>query len=511
MKKNAVFILFGLLMTFPVFSQTPEDALRNAWYIPGGSARTLAVGGVMGSLGGDITAASVNPAGIGLYKTREWVLSPAWMMNQNTADFRGTNSSQNKNAFGYGASGLVIGAPARPGSKWTSNAFSVSINQLANFNNHIYYKGLNNYSSFSEQYLEELTRDNADTNAALSNYIFGSSLAFRTYLIDTLNNANGQMIGYKSLVPISTGVIQEMDQTTRGGYHEISLAYASNMQDKLYLGGSLNIPVVSYQRDLFYKESDATSNPNNNFSYFNYTEHFTSSGIGLGAKLGFIYRINDLLRMGFAVHTPSIIYFHDQIGSAMTTNTEGYAGTLSESSANLNSGNPGDRTYNLLTPWRAILSGSYVFRDIEDTRLQKGFLSADVEFVNYRGSRFSATNQNDQTAIDYYHALNQVVKSYYKPALNVRFGGELKFAPWMLRLGAAYYGSPYADKQLKASRVLFAGGLGYRAYGFFVDLTYAYTMNTDVNFPYRLNDKANTFAATKNNRGNILFTIGSKF
>ena len=75
----------------------------------------------------------------------------------------------------YGTSGFIFGFSNNKKSKWTSNAIAVSINQVANYNNRVTFKGFNNMSSFSEQYLEELTRDVADTNAALSNYIFGSS------------------------------------------------------------------------------------------------------------------------------------------------------------------------------------------------------------------------------------------------------------------------------------------------------------------------------------------------
>ncbi len=502
------FILFSALN---INAQTPEDALRNSWFVPNGTARSTAIGGVMGSLGGDITANNINPAGIGLYKTNEWVISPGFLLNHNKINYRDSNSSADKSAFAYGASGIVYGFLARAGSKWTSQAFSISINQLANFNNHISYKGFNNFSSFSEQYLEELTRDNVDTISALSNYIFGSSLAFRTYLVDTLNDENGVLVGYKSLVPISTGVIQERDETSTGGYHEISFAFAGNMQDKLYMGASVNVPLVFYQRDLFYKESDATNNTDNNFSYFQYSETFKSTGYGVNAKLGLIYKPAAFIRLGFAVHTPSYIFFKDEIRSSITTNTESYAGTITESSDNLNSGNAGERNYNLLTPWRAIASASYVFKEIADTKQQRGFISADFEFVNYRSARFYAANNSDQSSNDYYTALNSIVKDYYKPNFNIRLGGELKFDPWMFRLGAAYYGSPYSDAQLKANRVILSGGLGYRAHGFFIDLTYSYSANKDVSFPYRLNDKPNTFAYTKDNRGNIMFTVGSKF
>src|ERR687884_145297 len=84
-----------------VIAQVPDDALRNAWFIPGGTARNVAIGGAMGSLGGDITANNINPAGIGLYKTREIVLSPGVILNNNEFNYRGENSNTSKTAFAY--------------------------------------------------------------------------------------------------------------------------------------------------------------------------------------------------------------------------------------------------------------------------------------------------------------------------------------------------------------------------------------------------------------------------
>ncbi len=218
MKKIILIFIIGFVTT-KLFSQNPTDALKYGYYTQNGTARNLATGGVMGSLGGDISANNVNPAGIGLFKTNELVLSPNFLLNNNKFDFRGTNSASQKNNLSYSASGYIFGAVKGGYSKWTSSAFSISINQLSSFNNQIKYKGTNNFSSFSEQYLEELVKDKADTNAALSNYIFGSSLAFRTYLIDKVTGPGGVLTGYQSLVPITTGVIQEHDETASGGMH----------------------------------------------------------------------------------------------------------------------------------------------------------------------------------------------------------------------------------------------------------------------------------------------------
>lgn len=497
------------------YAQTPEDALRAAWFVPSGSARNIAVGGIMASLGGDISANHINPAGLGLYRTREFVITPGYAFNENKFNYRDSLSANKKNAFNYGTIGVVVGFSGN--GKWKNQAFSLSVNQMASFNNETRYKGFNNYSSFSEQYLEELTRDGADTIAAMNNYIFGSSLAFNTYLLDTINNDAGVFSGYKSLVPLGSnqnpfdGVMQERHEITRGGYHEIAIGYAGNMEDKLYVGGSLNFPIISYQRELRYKETDATNNPNNNFGFFEYYERLKSNGFGVGLKLGFIYKPKDQFRVGFAFHTPSILTYKDEIRSSMTTNTEGFKGTRTETSDNLNDGRAGTREYRSITPWRAIASASYVFREVANTKKQRAFLSADIEYVHYRGSRYYVMEDMDATGKAYYDAVNGAIKDYYKGNFNFKLGGELKFDPIMFRLGAAYYGSPYKDKQLDASRTVLSGGIGFRKYGFFVDLTYAHIINKDVSFPYRLNDVANTYAVQTGSRGMALVTFGFKF
>ena len=81
----------------------------------------------------------------------------------------------------------------------------------------------------------------------------------------------------------------------------------------------------------------------------------------------------------------------------------------------------------------------------------------------------------------------------------------------MARLGFAYYGNPYKDNAFKGTRTLLSGGLGYRNKGFFIDLTYVYNVTKDVNLPYRLEDRANTFATIKNQQGNVIASVGFKF
>jgi hypothetical protein len=283
------------------------------------------------------------------------------------------------------------------------------------------------------------------------------------------------------------------------------------MDDKLYLGISIGVPVISYDRFSSYRESDPSGNTNNNFDYFELNDKLTTRGVGVNAKLGIIFKPAESLRLGLAVHTPSYYSLTDKETSDMTTNTENYNGVGTANSSLFTGDEAGKTQYTALTPWKAIFSGSYVFRELNDTRKQRAFITADVEYVGYPGTNFRADGDNITSEDDaYYSDLKTVIKSYYKGAFNFRLGGELKFNTVMFRLGGAYYSNPYKDANLKANLIQGTGGIGYRNHGIFIDLTYAHLFNKDVNFPYRLNDKANTFAQQKGNRGNVMLTLGFK-
>jgi hypothetical protein len=150
---------------------------------------------------------------------------------------------------------------------------------------------------------------------------------------------------------------------------------------------------------------------------------------------------------------------------------------------------------------------------VEDVRKQRGFLTADVEYVNYKSSSFEndAENNSDQSTKEYLKSLNRAIDNAYRGALNFRVGGELKFTTVMVRLGAAYYGNPYQNLVgEKGSRFLLSGGLGYRHKGIFVDLGYVHNMTRDVHVPYRLQNANSPIANIKSTGGNVVLTVGFK-
>lgn len=516
MKRN-LSILVALFLSTPLFAQIPEDALRMSWNNPSGTARNQAIGGAMASLGGEITATFVNPAGLGLYKTGEFVLSPGFTFQRGKGSFRGTDAkADNLNKFNFGTSGFVFGFSNRY-SRWRSNAISIAVNRTANFNSNTYYKGRNDFSSFSEQYVLDFSA----SGLSLSNDSWRNSnlislptkMAVYEYLIDTFNLPGGGATIYGQ--GEKPGLLdQEKSIRTTGGITELAFGYAANMDDKLYFGLGLGVPILNYTQTSFIKESDATGNTDNDFNYASYEETLNQKGIGVNLKLGMIVKPMEQFRIGVAIHTPSLYGINENITSAkMVTDLENYATKYNlpagKDSVQLSSFPVTENKFDFVSPWKFILSGSFVIHEVEDVTKQKGFITADVEYVTGHATKFNPAEQ--QSGANYFDAVNQAIKATYKSTFNFRVGGELKFNTIMARLGFNYFGNPYKESALKGKRMNISGGLGYRNKGIFVDLTYVHSMNNDVNFPYRLSDKANTFANVKDTRGNVMLTFGVKF
>jgi hypothetical protein len=483
-----------------------------SWLQPNGTARNQAIGGASGSLGGDISATFVNPAGLGVYKTSELLISPGFSFVNNKSNFRETPASAKSSSFNLGTSGLVLGFGGGRGN-FKGTAISFAVNRTANFNNSIYYKGENDYSSYSEQYAIELANSGISIDDALNSDFLslGTRMAVFSYLVDTATvNGVKQVVGLPEFVE---NRMQENSINTKGGITELALGLAGNVNDQFYFGGSLGLPIVNYEKTTIFRETDATANTNNDFNYSELSEFYTTKGIGLNARLGLIFKPVESIRVGLAVHTPTIYGLKDTYSADMTTDTENYPpspGVVKVRSEDFTNNIPSQFRYDLISPWKILVSGSYIFREVEDVTKQRGFVSADVEYINYKASSFQTAETNNDNS--YYNDVNTTIDQIYKSSINVRVGGELKFNTFMVRGGYAYYGNPNKEKEdLKTNRMFVSGGLGYRNKGIFLDLTYVHRVQNDVSFPYRLTDKANTFAGLKGNGGNVVVTAGFKF
>lgn len=507
------------------FAQEALDALRYSYLTPTGSARIQSIGGANISLGGDISSAFINPAGLAQFKTNELVLSPGFFMNFNKLNYNDSSFKGKKSAVNTGVSGVILSWGNRFRSSSTRNTtFAIALNQSANFNSNFAYSGRNNFSSYSEKWVEELVYNNVrDLTAAENNFPAGASQAYVTYLIDTLPGQTG----YKTNADISKMPLdQSFAYETKGGMHEAAFAMAWNRNEKFLYGVTIGIPFVNYNRKTTVMEKDATNNPNNDFQSFTFTENFSTRGTGVNAKLGIIFKPVEYFRIGFTFHTPSVISLTDNTNAVLTSNVENYArritnnnskpSTFTDETHNITGGADYSYNYQLVTPWRLGGSLSYVFREIKDVTKQRAFITADVEVVNYKASSYSSNSSNaSQGEKEYFKSVNQSIDELFKMAVNAKLGGELKFETYMIRAGMNYMGSPYQKSSLpdgsKGGRLTPSLGVGYRDKGFFFDLTYAHTFGNDISIPYTLQDRRYPLANNHFNNGQILATVGFKF
>lgn len=507
---SALTIIAGLGLSIAAHAQDETDAHRYSFLSPQGTARSIGIGGALGSIGGDFTSLSVNPAGIGVYRSSELMFTPSIKINNVSGTYQNTTMDDNAVRFNFNNLGVVFTGTAKgkryERAKWKSVSFGLGLNRLADFNRNVMYGGVNNTSSFSEVFVTDAIFFPDD----VTNLNTPAGIGWNSFLIDE------DSLGYFNVVPVGIDLNQRRAVQERGGINEIAISLGGNYMEQFMIGATLGLPSLSYRRDMTFTEEDASNDATNNFRSLEYNESLSTSGLGINLKLGFIYKPTDAFRVGAALHTPTYFGLTDVQNRSISTNTEGFKALIGDNTGpvtTLQSGLDIPENifeYGLTTPWRGILSATGFLGTF-------GFITADYEYVDYRSARFHF--DNSFAADEAY--INQLIKNRYKAASNFRIGAEGRLDNLMIRLGFGYYGNP--DNSGGDDRMVFSTGLGYRFDNWFMDLGFSHTSYQDQEQPYAVQYPENYFlnnpsgtiavpkAAVKGNANNIALTVGWKF
>ncbi|OJW84628.1 MAG: hypothetical protein BGO69_07855 [Bacteroidetes bacterium 46-16] len=477
-------------------AQDEVDALRYSYLAPQATARSMGIGNAGGSVGADFSSLSINPAGIGVYRNGEMMITPSIKANSVSGTYLGSTTSDDKLRFTINNAGIVFSRAAKgrryERSKWKASSFAFGFNRLADFNRNYVYSGKNggkSGSSGSEVFVADANGNINDLNY-VQNYSSLASLGYQSYLINYDTN-----IGlFRTVVPYdTTGLNQRRRVHEKGSMNEMVFSFGGNYMEKLMLGATIGIPFIRYDRVADYTE--ALDAPTSNFSNYTYTEKLTTKGTGINLKLGFIYKPSDYFRFGAAIHTPSYMAMTDEYLNSISYNAQLHSGEVAN--------DPGTIDYTLTTPWRAVVSATGFMG-------KYGFITADYEFVNYRAMRYHF--QSD--FIDYESSVNQLIKNTYTAASNFRIGIEGRPIDFMMvRVGCGYYGTPYSKSIANASHIDLSAGIGFRFSHWFTDLGFVHTMYNGQEQPYVLPYPAVVVptATLKNSLNNAALTIGLRF
>lgn len=489
-----VFTLFALTSG----AQNISDVVRWSETDPAGSARIMGVGSAFGAMGGDFSVININPAGIADYRISEFVLSPSLSFSNTNAFFNAAPNQQEsfkRSGIGIENIGFVVAGKPR-GSLWTSSNFAVGFSRIADFNQNILITG-GTKGSITRMFAEKA---NTLTEDQLDDFV-----AYPALYTGAIFDSNNDLFYETDFDAFPEGNVNKSQEIIRkGGINEFSFGWAGEYKNRLNVGLSMGIPFGSFEEDKVYTESD----PQNNFPAFNslsYTERLNTSGVGINFKLGLTYKIENTIRIGAAVHSPSWFRFTDNYTTSLSysyVDVDGRNQSFSYDSPD------GNFRYRISGPWRAVGSVGTIYRagDI------KGFINADVEFVDYTSASYNGTAySSDPGEIAYTNEVNRDIQRRLSSGVNFRLGTELAYQSLRLRGGYSWEKSPFNADSFLNNRLSF--GLGIREDKFFIDLGIRISERTEGYNPYVILDQEgrDPLATVNASRTRGVLTVGFKF
>ena len=490
MKQVSIFIL--TIFAFNASkAQTASDALRYSNIsLNGSTARTMSIGGSIGALGGDFSTVNTNPAGLASYRSGELIVTPGYTTNSAVSTFKSDPANpvytQNADKFTIANIGLVFASKPYEGSNWKTSNFAIGYNRLAEFDQNVYYAG-KSPGSITNRFTQQANSQDLDA--------YESDLAFQTGNI--YKNAKGVYTSDFDLAPTTTPVKKMQTINTTGSISELVFAYGANYDEKILFGATLGVPFISYNENKTYKETP-TNTAIPAFNALQYDENLSTTATGINLKLGIIAKLNKAVRIGLAVHTPTLYSSHDEYTTSLN-----YQYTDNTGAQNLTANSPdGTFNYKLSTPWRTILSAGFIFG-------RSGFLSAEAERIDYSKANFTYSGDSTQDA---QAAVNADIAAKYKAAYNFKIGAEYAFENLRFRAGVSLSGSPILDKDFY--NTAYSLGFCYRGQTAFFDLAYRFAQTSETYIPYLLSPATQSQQqniAIKNNNNVFLATLGFKF
>jgi len=489
--KNSITTISALLMVAgQMLAQNETDALRYSQLGFGGTARSSSMAGAFGALGADFSSLSSNPGGLGLYRTSEFSITPLANYQSTTSTYAGTPSDAQQMNLNMGNLGIVFAKNIDKESNksgWQFLQFGVGFNRLADYNTQTTISGVSPTSQL------DVYRDQANGYYPTDLDPFSTGMAFNTYLLDTIPGTGGNQ--YKNPLAPGDKVNQYKSITTSGGYDEWVFSVGGNYENKLFLGGTIGLPTINYHENTSYLETAVPGNAST-FSSMQYNQSLATSGTGVNFKIGAIYKPLEFLRVGLAFHSKTWMSMSDSWNASMASSFSGADEWKSSTAYSPD----GSYNYSLTTPGRIIGSLGLIVG-------KYGMIDVDYEYVDYTQASLSSA---DAGAFD---DANKAIKTNFTRTGNIRVGGELKLRPMSIRLGYAYYGSPYSTAgNNDGGRNCITGGLGFRHKRVFVDLAYVLTMSQSNYYLYDASYMTTTGpAVNSSSTSTYMLTVGLKF
>ena len=517
MKKQI--LLLASLLAINVMAQNSYDPMRFVGSDLVGTARFVGMGGAMSALGTDISVISTNPAGIGLYRSNDAVVSMGLNTIGNSADFGGFTTKSDKTTFSIDNAGLVLAMNPQLGPvkyvnfavnyrrrnnlsatfgamgsllRQNGNETNLFSQQYALYNSYVNagdyadYIDYNDYTSFSYPWLGLMTSESAllDSNGNLF------------YVPENMDNVEG-------LYP----TMMEYYSKEKGGVHEVDLNISANVDDKLYLGLTIGTTSVDYTRYSEYSEFDELGN-----NYYTIKNDYNVSGGGVNVKFGAIFRPFEYspLKLGVAVHTPTWYSLTERTAATMIC-PDGYVIDTRDA---YSYGDDLYVDYDYITPWRFNLSASYTFDKFVA-------VDAEYEYVDYSTAKIEYAGGGE--ILDMVDEVKENMDAQHIFRVGALFNINDNFS---FCCGFNHMTAPFKKEAVKAVTMftdtktdfvnsyetnIVTLGAGYRNKNLYLDVAYKLAMQEAEFYNYYDTDFYNPAASVSVNRSSLVFSLGYRF
>ena len=461
MKRYITFIV--LLVCTISSAQNINDVLRYSHENLQGTARFQGMGGAFGALGGDLSALNINPAGAAVFNNSLFTISGSHYQMDNLATYFGTSSGVKTNNLDLNQIGGVFVFKSNSGSDWKKMALAVNYDLVRNFDDEFSIvgtsdQGIDNYflnfaqgvpfGSILLQDGEYIEDGYLDIGAVQG---FGDQQAFLGYyggIIDPQSDDDATTI-YNSNALYNT-VNQDFLRLTSGYNGKFTVNFATQYQDNLYLGASLNFHTIFYDQFDEFRESGYDTGSliqRTEFSNFLHTE-----GSGFSLNLGAIAKVNENFRVGGSYQSPTWYRLTDDFSQRINSDlADDDINFINHDIINL------FEEYTIKTPAKWTGSMAMIFG-------KDGLLSFDYSYQDMSQAELRPASDTS------FSLVNSQIANNLDGVSSFRLGGEYRIDQVSLRAGYRFEQSPYADGNNIGDLNGYSGGIGFNFGGSRLDL-----------------------------------------
>ena len=475
MKRISTFIL--LMVCSLASAQTINEVLRYSLEEVQGTARYQAMGGAFGALGGEISALGINPAGSAVFNNGMFSVTGSVYDRRNGSNFFGTFSEAGRSPFMLNQVGGVWVFRDRSGSPWKKMALAVNYDLVNNFRDDIVVRGSSPvgidqyFLTFAQgvplgplrvgenEFIEDAY---LDIGGSLGYGAQQAFLGFQAGFIDPVDPDDDNNTAYFSNADYNT-VNQTYTQSSTGYNGKFTMNFATQYEDFLYLGASLNFHSIFYERITQITETGYSADSDIQSGLFD--NFLRTWGGGFSFGLGGIAKLGEIVRVGASYQSPTWYDLNDELSQRVNSDFPEKNPEITFIDFSIVNLYP---RYKIATPAKYTGSLALVFG-------ASGLLSFDYGYQDMSRAQLRPASDPD------FSSENAFISQTLQGVSTFRLGGEYRIKGLSLRGGYRYEQSPYRNNAQWGDLQGYSGGLGYSFGPNRLDFAYSRTeQNTEV-------------------------------